>query len=173
MPAGLSTSSSPSTSELSALERSVVFSSPRYGSVLLLDIGEERLDSRGTRDGIVFLELNLGRDTQLKLARHARAEVRRHAVEAVEGSLLLGIASQDAHVNPGVAKIGADLRTSDGNEPDDPGILCRFSEEGGYLDADRLGDAVRSTRVTQKRPPPKSVSEPLAPSDSTRARHQP
>jgi hypothetical protein len=71
MPAGLSTSSSPSTSEPSARERSVVFSSSRYGSVLLLHVGEERLDSRGARDSIVFLELNLGRDTQLELARHA------------------------------------------------------------------------------------------------------
>ena len=172
MPAGLSTSSSPSTSELSALERSVVFSSPRYRSVLLLDVGEERLDSRCARDGIVFLELNLRCDTQLELARHARAEMRCHTVEAIEGSLLLGIASQDAHVNSGVPKIGADLRTGDGNEPDYPGILCRFSEEGSYLDADRFGDAVRSTRVTQKRPPPKSASGRLAPSGSTRARHQ-
>ncbi len=98
--------------------------------------------------------------------------MRRHAVETVERSLLLGIAAQDAHINAGVAKIGADLSTGDRNEPDDPGILCRFSEEGGYLDTDRFGDAVRSTRVTQKRPPPKSVSEPLAPSGSTRARHQ-
>jgi hypothetical protein len=71
MPAGLSTSSSPSTCEPSARERSVVFSSPRYGSVLLLDVGEERLDSRRARDGIVFLELNLGRDAQLELARYA------------------------------------------------------------------------------------------------------
>jgi hypothetical protein len=94
-------------------------------------------------------------------------------VEAVEGSLLLGFASQDAHVNAGVAKIGTDLRTGDRDKPDYPGILCRFSEEGGYLDADRFGDAVRSTRVTQRRPPQKSVSEPLAPSGSTRARHQP
>ena len=95
-----------------------------------------------------------------------------HAVEAIEGSLLLGIASQNAHVHAGVAKIGADLRASDRNEADYSGILCRFSEEGGYLDADRFGDAVRSTCVTQKRPPPKSASEPLALSGSTRARHR-
>ena len=168
----MSTSSSPSTCEPAAWERSVVFSSPRYGSVLLLDVGEERLDSRGPRDGVVFLELNLGRHAQLELARDARAEMRSHTVEAIEGSLLFGIASKNAHVYAGVAQIGADLRTGDRNEPDDPGVLCRFSEEGGYLDADRFGDAVRSTRVTQKRPPPKSVSGPLAPSGSTRARHQ-
>ena len=173
MPAGLSTSSSPSTGEPSARERSVVFSSPRYGSVLLLDVGEERFDSRGARDGIVFLELNLGRDTQSQLARHSRAEMRRHAVEAVEGSLLLGIASKNAHVNAGVAKIRADLRPRYRHEADYSRILCRFSEEGGYLDADRFGDAVRSTRVTQKRPPLKSMFEPLAPSGSTRARHRP
>jgi hypothetical protein len=71
MPAGLSTSNSPSTCEPSARERSGVFSSPRYGSVLFFDVGEERLDSRGPRDGIVFLELNLRRDTQLELPRDA------------------------------------------------------------------------------------------------------
>jgi hypothetical protein len=38
---------------------------------MLLDVGEERLDSRRARDGIVFLELNLRRDTQLQLARNA------------------------------------------------------------------------------------------------------
>ena len=155
MPAGLSTSSSPSTVEPPAPERSVVFSSQRYGSVLLLDVGEERLDSGGTRDGVIFLELNLGRDPQLELPRHARAEMRRHAVEAIESGLFLGIASENAHVHACVAKIRADLRASDRNEADDAGILCRFSEEGGYLDADRFGDAVRSTRITQKHPPPK------------------
>ncbi len=71
MPAGLSTSSSPSTSEAAAADRSVVFSSPRYVGVLFLDVGEKRLDSRRARDGIVFLELNLRRDTQLELARYA------------------------------------------------------------------------------------------------------
>jgi hypothetical protein len=96
----------------------------------------------------------------------------RHAVEAIERSLLLGIASENAHINAGVAKIRADFRAGDRNEADYAGVLCRFSEEGGYLDADRFGDAVRSTRVTQKRPPPKSVFEPLAPSGSTRARHR-
>lgn len=172
MPAGLSTSSSPSTSEPSARECSVVFSSPRNGSVLFLDVGEERLDSRRTRDGIVFLELNLGRDTELELTRHARAEMQSHAVQTIERSLLFGIASENAHVHASVAKVGADLRARHRHEPDYPGILCRFSEEGGYLDADRFGDAVRSTRVTQKRPPLKSVFEPLAPSCSTRAHHR-
>ena len=98
--------------------------------------------------------------------------MRGHAVQAVEGGLLLGIASQDAHVHPGVAEIRTDFRAGYRNETDDPGILCRFSEEGGYLDTDRFGDAVRSTRVTQKRPPPKSASELPAPSGNTRARHQ-
>jgi hypothetical protein len=98
--------------------------------------------------------------------------MQRDAVESVEGSLLLGVASQNAHVNPGMAKIGTDLRTRNRDEAYYPGILCRFSEEGGYLDADRFGDAVRSTRVTQTRPPPRSVSSPPAPSDSTQAHHR-
>ena len=98
--------------------------------------------------------------------------MQRHAVEAVEGSLLLGIASQNAHVDTGVTEIRTDFRSRYRDEADYPGILCRFSEEGGYLDADRFGDAVRSTRITQKHPPPKSASEPLALSGSTRARHR-
>jgi hypothetical protein len=76
-----------------------------------------------------------------------------HAVEAIERSLLLGVTPEHAHVHACVAKVGTDLRTGDRDEADDAGILCRFSEEGGYLDTDRFGDAVRSTRVTQKRPP--------------------
>src|ERR1700674_1568067 len=98
--------------------------------------------------------------------------MRRHTVEAVKGSLLLGIASQNAHVHARMAKVRADFSARHGNEADYSGVLCRFSEEGGYLDADRFGDAVRSTRFPQKRPPRKSVFEPLAPSGSTRARHR-
>src|SRR3981081_1123581 len=98
--------------------------------------------------------------------------MRRHAVEAVEGRLLLGVASQNAHVHAGVTKIRTDFRPRHRDETDYPRILCRFSEEGSYLDADRFGDAVRSTRVTQKRPPPKSVSARPAPSGRTRARHR-
>jgi hypothetical protein len=82
--------------------------------------------------------------------------MRRYAVEAVEGRLFLGIASENTHVNAGVAKIRTDLSPCYCDEADDARILGRFSEEGGYLDADRFGDAVRSTRVTQKRPPLKS-----------------
>lgn len=52
-----------------------------------------------------------------------------------------------------MAQIGADFRGGDGYETDDPRILCRFGEKGRYLDADRFGDAIRSTCVTQMRPP--------------------
>src|ERR1700681_4881577 len=97
--------------------------------------------------------------------------MRRHAVEAVERSLLLRITSEHTHVHARVAKIGAHLRARHGDEAYDAGILCRFSEEGGYLDAHRFGDAVRSTRITQTRLPPKSACEPPAPCGSTQARH--
>ncbi len=99
--------------------------------------------------------------------------MQRDAVEPIEGRLLFGIASEDADVDAGVAKVRTDLRARHRDEADYPGILCRFSEEGGYLDADRFGDAVRSTRVTQTRQPPKSVFEQPAPSGSTRARRRP
>ena len=98
--------------------------------------------------------------------------MRRHAVETVEGSLFLRITSEHANVDARVAEIGTHLGARHGDEADYAGILCRFSEEGGYLDADRFGDAVRSTRITQKRLPPKSASEPPAPCGSTRARHR-
>ncbi len=98
--------------------------------------------------------------------------MRRHAVETVERSLFLRITSEHAHVHARMAKIGTHLGASDGDEADYAGILCRFSEEGGYLDADRFGDAVRSTRITQKRLPRKSASGPPAPCDSTQARHR-
>jgi hypothetical protein len=72
-----------------------------------------------------------------------------------------------------VPQIGADLGPGDSHESDYARILCRFSEESRYLDADRFGDAVRSTCVTQKRPPPMSVSSQPAPFDNTRARRRP
>ncbi len=99
--------------------------------------------------------------------------MRSNAVESVEGRLLLGITPEHAHVDPGVPKVGAYLGAGDSDEANYARILCRFGEEGGYLDADRFGDAVRSTRVTQRRPPLKSVFEPPAPSGSTRARRPP
>ena len=138
-----------------SLERSVVFSSPRRGGVLLLHVREQRLDAGSAGDRVVLLELDLRSDAQAKLARDARTKMRGNAVETVEGCLLLGVATQYAHVDTRVPKIGTDFRTCHSNESDNSRILCRFCEEGGYLDADRFGDAVRSTRVTQKRPPRK------------------
>jgi hypothetical protein len=99
--------------------------------------------------------------------------VRGDAVEAIKSSLFLRITSQHAHVHSRVPEIRTHLGAGDGDEPDDAGILCRFGEECRYLDADRFGDAVRSTGVTQKRPPPKSASVPPAPYGSTRARRRP
>ena len=77
----------------------------------------------------------------------------RHTVEAIERSLLLRVAAEDAHVNLGVTQIGSDLSARHRHEADDAGILGRFSEECRYLDTDRFGDAVRSTCVTQMRQP--------------------
>ena len=79
--------------------------------------------------------------------------MRRDAVESVEGCLLLGFTAEHAHVDACVTQIRADLRSRHRDKADDTRILCRFSEECRYLDADRFGDAVRSTSVTQMRPP--------------------
>src|SRR6185436_614653 len=157
IPAGLSTSSSPSTGVEGSSLRSVVVRSTGCGGILLLHVGEERLDAGGAGDGVVFLELNLGRHAKLQLSRHARTQKRCDAVESIERRLLLGFAAEDADVHAGVAQIGTDLRTRHRHEADDARILGRFSEECRYLDADRFGDAVRSARVTQKRPPQRSA----------------
>jgi len=50
-------------------------------------------------------------------------------------------------------EIGTDFGSCYSDEADDARIFGRFGEESRYLDADRFGDAVRSTRVTQMRPP--------------------
>jgi hypothetical protein len=134
-------------------ERSVVFSSPRGGLVLSLDVREQRLDSRRASDGVVFLELNLGCDSQPQLARDTGTEMGCNTIEAVKRGLLLRIAAEHAHIYACVPQIGTDLGASYGNEADDARVLCRFCEEGCDLDADRFGDAVRSTSVTQTRRP--------------------
>jgi hypothetical protein len=99
--------------------------------------------------------------------------MRGDAVQSIERRLLFRVGAQHADVDACVAQIGSDLRRGDGYEPDDPRILCRFGEKGRYLDADRFGDAVRSTRVTQMRPPLRSECALPAPYDSTRARPRP
>src|SRR3954464_11153054 len=155
IPAGLSTSSSPSTGAPDCAERSAFVASTSGRRVLLLDVGEERLDARRASDGVVLLELDLGCHAQLQLARDPRPQMRRDAVEAVEGRLLFRVATEHAHVDPGVTEVGCDLGARHCHEADDARILGRFGEECRYLDADRFGDAVRSARVTQKRPPPR------------------
>src|SRR3954468_15737780 len=99
MPAGLSTSSRPSTGAPASEGRSVLGAATSGRGVLLLDVGEERLDARGAGDGVVFLELDLGSDPQLQLTRDARTEMRRNAVESVEGRLLLRLAAEHADIN--------------------------------------------------------------------------
>src|SRR6478752_2833174 len=168
MPAGLSTSSNPSTDEVPVPERSVVFSSLRCGSVLPLHVRQQRLDAGRARDRVVFLELDLRRHAKPERLRNAGAKMRRNAIEPVERRLLLGLAPQHAHVDACVPEIGADIGACHSHETDDPWILCRFCEEARDLDADRFGDAVRPTGVTQTHPPLKSVSARPAPCDSTR-----
>jgi hypothetical protein len=127
--------------------------SPPGRVVLSLYVREQRFDSRSASDGIVLLELYLGRDAETELPRHTRAQMRCDAIEAVERCLLLALAAQHADVDTSVAQIGADFSPGHRHEADDSWILCRFGEERRDLDADRFGDAVRSTGVTQRRPP--------------------
>lgn len=81
--------------------------------------------------------------------------MRSDAVESVESSLLLGFAPEDAHVNPGVPKIGTHFSARHRHEADDARVLGRFGKERCNLYANRFGDAVRPAGVTQKRPPPR------------------
>jgi hypothetical protein len=76
-------------------------------------------------------------------------------LQSVERRLLFGIATKNADIDTCVPEIRAHFGSSDCDEADYPRVLGRFGEEGGNLDADRFGDAVRSTGITQKRPPPK------------------
>ena len=134
-------------------ERSVVFATTGSGRIPLLHVSEERFDSCGTSYRIVLLELNLWGDSQSELPRNARPQMGCDAVESIESRLLLGVAAEHAHVHPGMPEVGTHLGSRHCDEANDARILCRFSEESRYLDADRFGDAVRSTRVTQMRPP--------------------
>jgi len=97
--------------------------------------------------------LNLGGDSQSELSRNARPQMRGNTVESIESGLLLGIAAEHAYVHPGMPEIGTYFGSCYCNEANDARIFGRFGEESRYLDADRFGDAVRSTRVTQMRPP--------------------
>jgi hypothetical protein len=130
-------------------------SSPRRGFVLSLHVGEQRLYPCGSRNRVVFLELDLGGDPESQLSRDARSQMRRDAVESVEGCLLLGFASEHAYINARVAEIGAYFSACHSYEADDARIFGRFGEERRNLYANRFGDAVRSAGVTQKRPPPR------------------
>jgi hypothetical protein len=136
------------------------------------DVGKQRLDSGGTSDRIVFLELDLGSNAEPELPSDARAQVRGNAIEPIEGGLFLRLAAENTHVYPRMAQIRTDFGARDGDEANDSRILCRFSEEGRNLDADRFGDAIRSTGVTQKRPPRMSMCAPPAPYGNTRGRHR-
>jgi hypothetical protein len=148
--------SSPCTPCSSAFESvGAVVGCTRRGRVLLLHFGKKRLNARSTGDRIVFLELDLGRNAKLELPRDARAEMRGNALESVERRLLFGITTQHADIDTGVPEIRAHFGSRHSDEADDARVLGRFGEEGRNLDADRFGDAVRSTRITQKRPPPK------------------
>src|SRR5437016_494124 len=92
IPDGLSTSSNPSTGVEDSSLRSAVFPPTGRGRVLLLHLGEERLDASRASDRVVLLELDCRRHAQLELLRHAGTQKRSDAVETVEGRLLLRVA---------------------------------------------------------------------------------
>ena len=68
------------------------------------------------------------------------------AVQPVERRLLLAVTSKNTDIHTRVSKVRSDLGARDRDKTHDPRILGRFGKKSRYLDTDRFGDAVRSTR---------------------------
>jgi hypothetical protein len=80
--------------------------------------------------------------------------------------MLLSVAAHHAYEHARMSQIGSDLDTGNGDEADDSRILNRLREERRNLFADRLGDPIRATSVTQL--PSTSECARPAPCGSTR-----
>ena len=139
--------------------------------VLPLDLGKERLDARRARDGVVFLELQLGRDTELKRFGETGAKVSGETLQPLERRLLVGLTAEDADVNARVAKIGSDVHSRHRHEADDARVLRGLREESSDFPTDSLGDAVGPAGVTQWQQT--RASAPPVPCDSTRSYRRP
>src|SRR5438105_4245144 len=110
MPEGLSTSSTPSVA--------VVLTGRAVGWRRILQLREERLDSRRTLDAVVRFEHDLGSQTEPQGAADARAKVTGDAVEAVARCRALGLGSVNAHEHGGDAQIAGDIDARHGDETD-------------------------------------------------------
>src|SRR5881394_3295222 len=141
MPAGLSTSSSPSVA--------VVLTGSARRSIL--ELREQCFDARSASDTLVSLEYNFRRETESQRAANASAQMSGEAGESVacRGALRLG--SVDADEYRCDAQIARHVDASDGDETHDPRILDVLTQKRRHFDANRLGDAVRSSVVAGHR----------------------
>src|SRR5688500_15361789 len=148
IPDGLSTSSRPSIARPSAIGRPVR-DWRVVAAALLLNLREQRFDSRRTRDALVELETDLGRQPKPEGTPDARPEVARDARETIERGRALRLASQDTHVDFRVTQVARHIDAGNGHEAHDARILHAFREEHRNLFADGFGNAVWATIVVR------------------------
>src|SRR5687767_6746168 len=129
MPAGLSTSTSPSVEGLLV-----------GGDAAIADLLEKGLDAGGAGHARIGVKGELGREAQAQGASQARPQMPRRALEALERRLLLDVRAEDADEDFGVTKVLRDIDARDRHEPDDARVLGSIGEKGGNLLADRLGN---------------------------------
>src|SRR5258708_14907854 len=146
MPAGLSTSRSPSVAAsligwLDGLVRRSL--RPGRGSHLR----EQLLDVRPVRDALVVAELDLRSNAKSERTSHASAKMRRHAGEAVECRRALRLRANDAHEDLRVLQIASHLDAGHRDQAVDARILDVVGEEEGDLLAHRRGDAIGAMMV--------------------------
>src|SRR5215213_3254220 len=96
---------------------------------LVVQLCEQRLDTRGVRHALIELERDLRRDAQPQRTADARSQVARHAFEPVERCRPLGLATQDAYIDFRVPKIACDVDARHRHEPDDARVLYSFGQK--------------------------------------------
>src|SRR5688500_14343483 len=131
MPAGLSTSRSPSVEGLLV-----------GGDAAITDLLEECLDASRSRDAGIGLKDELGREPEAERPTQTRAQMRGRALEPLERRLLLDVGAEHADEHLGMPEVLCDVDAGDRHEPDDARVLRAIGEKGRDLLADGFGDAV-------------------------------
>src|SRR5258706_10683242 len=146
MPAGLSTSRSPSVAaSLIGWLDGLVRRGLRRGR--LSHLRKQLLDVRRVRDALVVAKLDLRSDTEPERSSHASTKVRRHTGEAVERGGALGLRAEHTHEDLGVVQIASHLDTGHRDQAVDARILDVVGEEESDLLAHRRGDAIGAMMV--------------------------
>src|SRR5687768_10507670 len=119
IPAGLSTSTSPSVEGLLV-----------GGDAAITDLLEKCLDASRSRDAGIGLEHELGREAKAERPAQARAQMRGRALQALERRLFFDVGAQHTHEDLGMPEVLCDVDTGDGHEPDDARVLRAIGKEG-------------------------------------------